>query len=78
MSSWNQIQSNGVLDDTGLGRLLDRIKLYCKGADSAILKRLKNSKSPTVEATIQHVEDFSRSGYRTLCIAEREVYEKIQ
>ena len=57
--------------------MLDRIKLYCKGADSAILKRLKHLKSPTVEATIQHVEDFSRSGYRTLCIAEREVYEKI-
>ncbi|XP_073386553.1 uncharacterized protein [Physcomitrium patens] len=53
-----------------------RVKLYCKGTDTAILKRLRNPSSPMVEATIQHIEEFSRNGYRTLCIAERELRDK--
>uniref|UniRef100_A0A7I4CIY5 Uncharacterized protein n=1 Tax=Physcomitrium patens TaxID=3218 RepID=A0A7I4CIY5_PHYPA len=54
-----------------------RVKLYCKGTDTAILKRLRNPSSPMVEATIQHIEEFSRNGYRTLCIAEREVQSSV-
>jgi len=53
---------------------LGSVKLYCKGADSAILKRLKDPDSSIVDATVQHIEEFSRNGYRTLCIAEREVW----
>lgn len=51
----------------------NRIKLHCKGADSIILKRLKDSKAHMVQTTLQHLEEIARAGYRTLCIAEREV-----
>lgn len=53
-----------------------RVKLYCKGADSAILKRLRDPDSSIVDTTVQHIEEFSRNGYRTLCIAEREMSER--
>ena len=46
------------------------IKLYCKGADSVILERLgeKDSQRLHYGTTITHLEEFARSGLRTLCL----------
>jgi magnesium-transporting ATPase (P-type) len=67
MSLWN------CACGTEIQRELGRLKLYCKGADSVILRRLRDPDSSVVDATVLHIEEFSRNGYRTLCIAEREV-----
>ena len=45
------------------------MKLYCKRADSAILKQLKQPFS-TLKIFLEVLPD------RTLCIAEREIYEE--
>ncbi|KAI5289499.1 aminophospholipid translocase, partial [Ascosphaera atra] len=50
------------------------IRIYCKGADTVILERL-NPDNPTVEATLQHLEDYASEGLRTLCLAMREISE---
>jgi P-type E1-E2 ATPase len=50
-----------------------RIKLYCKGADSIIFKRLANSQDALAEISQQHLEEFAKCGFRTLCMAEREL-----
>jgi magnesium-transporting ATPase (P-type) len=49
------------------------VKLFCKGADTVIFKRLTNSQDGVAEASLKHLEEFARAGYRTLCMAEREV-----
>ncbi|ORZ07642.1 hypothetical protein BCR42DRAFT_336388 [Absidia repens] len=53
----------------------NRIVLYCKGADTMILERLK-SDCPYVNATLSHLEEFASEGLRTLCYAMREISEK--
>merc|ERR1719225_460277 len=47
-----------------------QIKLYIKGADSVILERLgeKDSQRLHYGTTIAHLEEFARSGLRTLCL----------
>ena len=50
-----------------------RIKLYCKGADTVILKRLAKDQGGIAETSLKHMQQFAHAGYRTLCIAEREV-----
>ncbi|KAL3683459.1 hypothetical protein R1sor_001481 [Riccia sorocarpa] len=50
-----------------------RIKLYCKGAESAILKRLGRDQDEMIESTLKQLEEFARYGFRTLCMAEREL-----
>lgn len=52
-----------------------RIRLYCKGADTVILERL-GPDNPTVEATLQHLEEYASDGLRTLCLAMREIPEE--
>ncbi|OJJ50555.1 hypothetical protein ASPZODRAFT_54615 [Penicilliopsis zonata CBS 506.65] len=52
-----------------------KIRIYCKGADTVILERL-HADNPTVEATLQHLEDYASEGLRTLCLAMREVPEE--
>ncbi|KAI5067311.1 hypothetical protein GOP47_0017839, partial [Adiantum capillus-veneris] len=52
-----------------------RIKLYCKGADTAILKRLAKDQGGIAEISVKHMEEFAHAGFRTLCIAEREIDE---
>lgn len=52
-----------------------RIKLYCKGADSVILKRLAKDQGGIAEVSVKHMEEFAHAGFRTLCIAEREIDE---
>uniref|UniRef100_A0A914EH55 Phospholipid-transporting ATPase n=1 Tax=Acrobeloides nanus TaxID=290746 RepID=A0A914EH55_9BILA len=50
------------------------IKLYCKGADTVILERLRSDTSSLLkEATIQHLDKFAGEGLRTLCIAYKNV-----
>ncbi|CAM6101933.1 unnamed protein product [Calypogeia fissa] len=57
-----------------------RIKLYCKGADSVIFKRLARGQEELVDISLNQLEDFARCGYRTMCMAERQIsgseYEK--
>ncbi|PHZ16300.1 phospholipid-translocating P-type ATPase [Rhizopus microsporus ATCC 52813] len=53
----------------------NRIKLYCKGADTVILERLAQD-NPFVEPTLLHLEDCASEGLRTLCIAMREISEE--
>lgn len=72
----NPAPSQEVQNETEVQCELGSVKLYCKGADSAILKRLRDPDSSMVDATVQHIEEFSRNGYRTFCIAEREVWIK--
>jgi phospholipid-transporting ATPase len=52
--------------------LLDKIKLYCKGADTVIMERLAPRQLFT-QATIEHLEQFALEGLRTLCVAVREI-----
>ncbi|KAI9470675.1 MAG: hypothetical protein EXX96DRAFT_597510 [Benjaminiella poitrasii] len=53
----------------------NRIKLYCKGADTVILERLA-SENPFVEPTLIQLEECASEGLRTLCIAMREISEE--
>ncbi|XP_024528142.1 probable phospholipid-transporting ATPase IA [Selaginella moellendorffii] len=50
-----------------------RIKLFCKGADTVVMKRLSKNQDASIETTVEHLEKFACSGYRTLCIAQREL-----
>jgi phospholipid-transporting ATPase len=49
-----------------------KVRIYTKGADTVILERLGKN-NPTVEATMQHLEDYATEGLRTLCLAMREI-----
>ncbi|KAJ5084119.1 hypothetical protein NUU61_008698 [Penicillium alfredii] len=51
-----------------------KIRIYCKGADTVILERL-HPDNPTVEVTLQHLEEYASEGLRTLCLAMREISE---
>ncbi|EPS29422.1 hypothetical protein PDE_04371 [Penicillium oxalicum 114-2] len=51
-----------------------KVRIYCKGADTVILERL-HPDNPTVEVTLQHLEEYASEGLRTLCLAMREVPE---
>jgi phospholipid-transporting ATPase len=51
-----------------------RIRLYCKGADTVILERLRQG-TPNIERTLQHLEEYATDGLRTLCLAYREIPE---
>lgn len=52
-----------------------KVRVYCKGADTVILERL-HPDNPTVEVTLQHLEEYATEGLRTLCLAMREVPEE--
>ncbi|CEP64826.1 aminophospholipid-translocating P4-type ATPase DRS2 LALA0_S14e00166g [Lachancea lanzarotensis] len=61
---------------SGIFRMPDgQIKLFCKGADTVILERLRANDNPYVEATVRHLEDYAAQGLRTLCLAMRTVSE---
>ncbi|XP_053129386.1 phospholipid-transporting ATPase IG isoform X3 [Hemicordylus capensis] len=49
-----------------------RIFLFCKGADSAVFSRVPESE---VQRTKVHVEKNALDGYRTLCVAFKEIPE---
>jgi phospholipid-transporting ATPase len=51
-----------------------KIKLYCKGADSLIMNRLREDTSNLLrEATMQHLDKFASDGLRTLCCGFKEI-----
>lgn len=50
----------------------NRIKIYCKGADSVIYERLSKQKT-YAQTTLLHLEHFATLGLRTLCIAYKEL-----
>ena len=52
-----------------------KVRCYCKGADTVILERL-GKENPTVETTLQHLEEYATEGLRTLCLAMREIPEE--
>ncbi|XP_076070269.1 putative phospholipid-transporting ATPase IA isoform X5 [Mytilus galloprovincialis] len=53
----------------------NKIKLYCKGADTVIYERL-DDKQAHHEVTLQHLKEFATLGLRTLCIATADVSEE--
>ena len=52
------------------------IKLYCKGADSEIKKRINYNNNKTINTICKSVDKFSSKGYRTLMIAMKIISEK--
>jgi phospholipid-translocating P-type ATPase (flippase) len=53
------------------------IKLYLKGADTEVLKRLsKNSNEKFINSSRKYIDFFSQYGYRTLLVAMRILDEK--
>ncbi|KAN0083007.1 hypothetical protein V8E54_002095 [Elaphomyces granulatus] len=52
-----------------------RIRVYCKGADTVIMERLSPD-NPTVEVTLQHLEEYASEGLRTLCLSMREISDE--
>lgn len=52
-----------------------KVRIYCKGADTVILERL-HPDNPTVETTLQHLEEYASEGLRTLCLAMREISDQ--
>lgn len=50
----------------------NRIKVFCKGADSIILPLLTKS-AENVKETTDFLEEYSREGLRTLLVAEKEI-----
>ncbi|XP_031569883.1 phospholipid-transporting ATPase IA-like isoform X2 [Actinia tenebrosa] len=50
----------------------DKIKLYCKGADTVIFERLRENQLYHT-STVAHMEEYAREGLRTLCIAMTEL-----
>ena len=49
----------------------DSIRVMCKGADSIIIPRLKDSTGSLIKRTMKYLEEFSKEGLRTLLIAEK-------
>eukprot|EP00330_Aristerostoma_sp_ATCC50986_P004534 CAMPEP_0114578686 /NCGR_PEP_ID=MMETSP0125-20121206/3195_1 /TAXON_ID=485358 ORGANISM="Aristerostoma sp., Strain ATCC 50986" /NCGR_SAMPLE_ID=MMETSP0125 /ASSEMBLY_ACC=CAM_ASM_000245 /LENGTH=76 /DNA_ID=CAMNT_0001768943 /DNA_START=645 /DNA_END=875 /DNA_ORIENTATION=+ len=47
------------------------MRILCKGADSIVLKRMKES--PLTQPTLDSLEAFASEGLRTLLLAEREI-----
>lgn len=49
-------------------------RVYCKGADSVILKKLSTSNDEfLIETTQQHLKEASSQGLRTLCASYRTI-----
>lgn len=49
------------------------VKLYCKGADTVIMERLASDNNPYVDSTVRHLEEYASEGFRTLCLAMRDI-----
>nr|KAF6451701.1 ATPase phospholipid transporting 8A2 [Molossus molossus] len=52
-----------------------QLRLYCKGADNVIFKRLSKD-SKYMEETLCHLEYFATEGLRTLCVAYADLSER--
>uniref|UniRef100_A0A7E4ZYG2 Phospholipid-transporting ATPase n=1 Tax=Panagrellus redivivus TaxID=6233 RepID=A0A7E4ZYG2_PANRE len=54
-----------------------KIRLYCKGADTIVLERIRGDTSALLRsATTQHLDKFASDGLRTLCVAYKDVEEE--
>ncbi|KRY36068.1 putative phospholipid-transporting ATPase ID [Trichinella spiralis] len=52
----------------------NKIQLYCKGADTVILRRITASPADHLYSTTQaHLDKFASDGLRTLCLAYKEI-----
>lgn len=51
----------------------DRVKLYCKGADTIVYDLLDQSCKPLMTKTMQHLNMFAAEGLRTLVIAYKDI-----
>ncbi|KAK3912291.1 putative phospholipid-transporting ATPase IA [Frankliniella fusca] len=51
----------------------NKIKLYCKGADTVIYERLSQGTQKAKEQTLKHLETFASEGLRTLCCAVADI-----
>jgi len=61
------------MSQDGLPR--ERLCLYTKGADSVIMARLKDQKSPENAELMKVLREFAEDGLRTLCLAGRELQQ---
>ncbi|XP_041374106.1 phospholipid-transporting ATPase ID-like isoform X1 [Gigantopelta aegis] len=55
----------------------DKIRLYCKGADSVIFERLDSSCEELKELTLHHLNEFAQEGLRTLCLAYKDISKSV-
>lgn len=53
----------------------NKIKVYIKGADSAIIPLLKKGQK-NLDATIRNLELYAKEGLRTLIVAEKEISDE--
>ncbi|XP_032306243.1 probable phospholipid-transporting ATPase IA isoform X4 [Drosophila ananassae] len=51
----------------------NKIKLFCKGADTVIYERLAPQGQAFRDKTLRHLEEFASDGLRTLCLAVTEI-----
>ncbi|GLI63173.1 hypothetical protein VaNZ11_005942 [Volvox africanus] len=51
-----------------------KIRLFCKGADTMIMARVM-PRQPRITNVRHHLEEMALAGYRTLCVAEKELSE---
>lgn len=67
--SSSRMRSSIILKDP-----CNKIRLYMKGADSVLLKKLDEfSKRFVYTSTKSHLDEFSKSGLRTLCYSMKEI-----
>lgn len=59
-----------IRDDMG------KIRMYSKGADTAIMLYLHQDQDELQQVTDAHLEVFAREGLRTLCVAKRDLTEE--
>eukprot|EP01119_Soliformovum_irregulare_P019079 TRINITY_DN5979_c0_g1_i1.p1 TRINITY_DN5979_c0_g1~~TRINITY_DN5979_c0_g1_i1.p1 ORF type:complete len:1154 (-),score=316.94 TRINITY_DN5979_c0_g1_i1:278-3739(-) len=52
-----------------------QIRVYAKGADAVMLERLKPGQDNLVKPTVEHMQQFSESGLRTLVMAYKDLSE---
>ena len=53
------------------------ITLYCKGADTVILARLRAGQDKLAGVTLKHLEEYANDGLRTLCLAYTTIDEGV-
>ncbi|XP_051922125.1 phospholipid-transporting ATPase ID isoform X2 [Hippocampus zosterae] len=53
-----------------------RIRLYCKGADTVLLERLRPCKQDLINITSDHLNEYAADGLRTLALAYRDLTEE--
>lgn len=47
------------------------IRLFCKGADTVIMERMKPGQDGLAMTTLSHLEEYANDGLRTLCLSYR-------